>query len=232
MICASAAPSYAQPVRLEQDLTPECVELASTDWQRPGAARRGSGGRFFRSRLLEAFTRSPPWLPYLLVGPVALWLLGGALVSSLSTLGLIALVAGGVLIWTLVEYLMHRFLFHLPASSRAGRLVSFLVHGHHHLHPDDGRRIAATPLQFASLALLVGGALRLTVGEPGWTALTAGFLVGYLGYEAIHWIAHHGRPRSRLLRAIRRHHLRHHHEEPNRRWGISSPLWDRVFRTG
>lgn len=215
-----------------EDLTPHGLELASSDWQRPGVARRGSGGAFFRSRVLDALTRSPPWVPYLLVGPAIAWLLAIAWGSDLSTVRLVSLLGGGVLLWTLVEYAMHRFLFHASASSRVGRVVSFLVHGHHHLYPDDPRRITATPLQIGSLALLVGGLLRLCLGDPGWTSATAGFLGGYLAYEAIHYMSHHGRPRGRVLRALRRHHLRHHHHEPGRRWGISSPLWDWVFRTG
>ena len=186
--------------------------------------------RIFRSRALEAFTRTPPWAPYVVVSPIiAALLLAGA--TRVAVLEITGLVLAGVLAWTLVEYLMHRFLFHFRARTPRGRVVSFLVHGHHHLYPDDPSRIAATPLQFGSLALLAGGVSHLALGPRSWAPALAGFLIGYLAYEAIHFFAHYGSPRTSLGRALRRHHLRHHHESARARWGISSPLWDWVFRT-
>ena len=201
------------------------------EWQAPGVARRGPGFALFRSRWLDALTRTPPFVPYVLVGPVIAWLMYGAAASSAALLSIAALVVAGVLGWTLVEYLMHRFLFHYRPRSSRGRIASFLVHGHHHLHPDDRLRITATPVQFGSLALLAGGVLRLALGPTLYAPALAGFLLGYLAYEAIHFSAHHGRPHTAIGRALRRHHLRHHHETPRAAWGISSPLWDWVFRT-
>jgi sterol desaturase/sphingolipid hydroxylase (fatty acid hydroxylase superfamily) len=42
---------------------------------------------------------------------------------------------------------------------------------------------------------------------------------------------HHGRVRGGWIGALRRHHMKHHHESPRSRWGIGSPLWDHVFET-
>jgi dihydroceramide fatty acyl 2-hydroxylase len=214
----------------ERDLSDECRSVVATEWQAPGVARRGSGVRIFRSSFFEAFTRTPPYLPYVVVSPVvaALLFVGASRVAALE---LVALALAGVLAWTLVEYLMHRFLFHFPARTSRGRVLAFLVHGHHHLHPDDPGRITATPIQFGLLALLAGGLSHLALGPRLWAAALAGFLIGYLAYEALHFRAHHGSPRTALGRALRRHHLRHHHASARARWGISSPLWDWVFRT-
>lgn len=193
-------------------------------------ARRGVA-TLYRSRALEViFTLAPPWLPYVTIGPLAIAAMIGA--SSALGAGWLALDAAlGMLVWSLVEYLMHRFLFHAPAKSEAARVVLLLVHGHHHLWPDDPRRVAATPIQFGSLALLLHGLTTLALPSPHARAVWAGTMLGYLAYEAAHWIAHHGRATDGALGALRRHHMQHHHVDPASRWGIGSPLWDYVFRT-
>ena len=168
-----------------------------------------------------------PALPFLLVTPAIGWLLEAAPRNAWAP----ALVALGALTWTLVEYAMHRWLFHFPSRRDPGKVTTFIVHGHHHVSPREPSRLAATPVQIGSLALLMLGVFQLTLGA-GWSMAMVGFLAAYLAYEAVHHIAHHGRPRSRLLRAIRRHHLSHHYEHEGRAaWGISSPLWDWVFGT-
>jgi len=199
-------------------------------WDREGLARRGRG-TLYRSRALEViFTLAPPWLPYLVMGPIAI----GSLTESyfaLSTTRWLALAAFGALVWSLVEYAMHRWLFHAPATSESSRVVLLLVHGHHHVWPDDRWRIAATPIQFGSLALLLFGIFSLALPGPDAHATFGGAMVGYLAYEAVHYFAHHGRVQDGWLGALRRHHMRHHHDDPRSRWGIGSPLWDVVFRT-
>lgn len=199
-------------------------------WDRAsGTAKRGQTV-LYRSRALDVFTLAPAWLPYLTMGPLAIVVLGTAVVAL--PLWLVALeVVLGALAWSLVEYLMHRFLFHARAESEAARVVLLLVHGHHHVWPDDARRVAATPLQFGSLSLLFWGVFSLALPRFEAMATFAGFLFAYLAYEAVHYTVHHGRSRQKVVAWLRRHHMQHHHEDPCSRWGIGSPLWDYVFRT-
>lgn len=197
-------------------------------WRSPGHSPRTARIALYRVPLLDAFTKTPPWLPYLTAGPVAVACTASAMhVAMPAAIGAFAL--GGVS-WTLVEYLMHRFLFHARVTSETGRIVTFLAHGHHHVYPDDPHRIAATPLQLVSLMLLFWGGFQLSLGALAPVAM-AGALAFYLLYELAHWTAHHGRSQSALVLALRRHHLAHHHKDPHSRWGIGSPLWDVVFRT-
>lgn len=209
--------------------TEACVEAALSPW-RPGRATRGVA--LLKSRGAELLLlRSDPSLPYLLTAPAIGWLLDGYLASGAAWLsGLGAFVVGG-LGWTLAEYLMHRFFFHFPATSDAMKVVTFISHGHHHVSPLDRRRLTATPVQLGSVVALFVGLYGLTFAAPFAQAALAGTLAGYAGYEAIHYLAHHGRPRGWLLKAIVDHHRRHHFEDSAKRWGISSPLWDWVFRT-
>lgn len=221
-----------QPRRVRRaDLTDEAFAGATSPWAAPGASPKTERVALYRSAFLDAFTRTPPWLPCALVLPVeALFIARGLPLVSARPIVALGLFGLGAVTWTLVEYLMHRFLFHAPVTSETGRIVTFLAHGHHHVYPQDRRRIAATPLQIGSLSLLFWGGFDLTLGAAAPIAM-AGTLAAYLAYEVVHWRAHHGRPTTALGRALRRHHLAHHHVDPRFRWGIGSPLWDIVFRT-
>lgn len=212
--------------------TRECVEAARGGWRPAKGSRRAHRIRLFDAFVPEVLIfRGHPALPFVVVAPLLGWCLSeyrAAPVHGLAaSLGLFAL---GALAWTLLEYLMHRFLFHFPAKGDPGKVTTFIVHGHHHVHPDEPSRLAATPVQFLSLLALMWGLWRLTLGDA-WTIALAGTMTGYLAYEAVHHVVHHGSGGGPILRALRRHHLAHHHGGERSRWGISSPLWDWVFRT-
>lgn len=215
------------------DLTEEANAAASLPWRDPGLPPREAREQvaLYRSRVLDLFTRSHPAMPYVAVLPFALACAWYALALGVPPATGAALFALGWLAWTLVEYLMHRFLFHWPARGETARIATLLAHGHHHVWPQDPRRIAATPIQVISIALLFHGIFRLALGERWAWAAMSGAMAGYVAYEAVHWMCHHGRPRSRVLRALKEHHMRHHHLAPGSRWGIGTPLWDWVFRT-
>jgi sterol desaturase/sphingolipid hydroxylase (fatty acid hydroxylase superfamily) len=70
------------------------------------------------------------------------------------------------------------------------------------------------------------------LGVRRWVApLFSGFIAGYLIYDMLHYSTHHFRLRSPVWQFIRRHHMRHHAQTPDMRFGVSSPLWDIVFGT-
>jgi dihydroceramide fatty acyl 2-hydroxylase len=211
-------------------MTPEAVEAASLRWGEPGFEPRTDRVALFRRRWLDALTRSHPAMPYLLGLPAAAGAIARSVALGVAPPTAALLFAGGWIVWSFVEYAMHRFLFHISVESETAKIAALLAHGHHHVWPRDPRRIAATPIQVGSLVLLLWGMFALVLGRGrAWAALS-GALGGYVAYEAVHWICHHGKPRSRLLRALQMHHLRHH-ANPRSRWGIGSPLWDWVFRT-
>lgn len=212
--------------------TQECVHAAREPWVPAKGPERARQMRLFGPFVPEHLIfRGHPALPFVLVSPLIGWCLmryGEAPVhGALASLGLFV---AGALSWTLLEYLMHRFLFHFPASGDPGKVTTFIVHGHHHRHPDEPSRLAATPVQFGSLGLLMWGVWQLALGDA-WTIAMAGTMAGYLAYEAVHHLVHHEPRGPAWLEALRRHHMAHHHEDAESRWGISSPLWDWVFRT-
>lgn len=82
------------------------------------------------------------------------------------------------------------------------------------------------------IALCYGLLMWALVGDWRSTAyLFGGLIAGYFSYEWVHYQAHHGRPRLRLLRYLKRYHLLHHHRTPGLRFGVTSPVIDYLFGT-
>jgi len=82
---------------------------------------------------------------------------------------------------------------------------------------------------FYGLFYLVVGKL---LGLPYWVhPMVGGFTLGYLVYDLTHYATHHFAMRSGILRYLKRYHMMHHYKTPDQRFGVSSPLWDIVYRT-
>ena len=81
------------------------------------------------------------------------------------------------------------------------------------------------------MSLKLGLSPWLTIWAGAAVALLSGFLVGYLMYDMGHYHIHHHRSDNRLSLALRRYHYRHHFQQSDRGYGVTSGLWDYVFRT-
>lgn len=193
--------------------------------------------RLFESDFLEFFTHVHPLVVVAIWLPVAVFFLVRAIRAP--ELGAGAVVGGlviGLAVWTLAEYTLHRFVFHFrPRTPRQERL-SFLFHGVHHAQPRVKSRLVMPPAVSIPLALLFYGLFRLVIagvlGAPAWVApVFAGFAFGYLLYDTTHYATHHFRLKWRYFQWVRRHHMLHHAQTPNRRFGVSTPFWDYVFGT-
>jgi len=136
----------------------------------------------------------------------------------------------GVLSFTLLEYLMHRFLFHLPPTSEFNEKVAYNIHGIHHDYPKDKNRLAMPPVVSITLATLFLVIFKLLMGNAGFV-FTAGFVVGYAGYLLVHYIVHIFVIPKNSFKILWIHHGIHHYKKTNKAFGVSSPLWDHIFRT-
>jgi len=87
------------------------------------------------------------------------------------------------------------------------------------------------PSVSVSLGVLVYLLFRSIWGSAGMWAPYAGFVLGYVIYDSVHWYTHAGKPHSRLGKWLRREHLVHHFKDSGTRFGVSCPWWDLVFRT-
>ncbi|KAK7613563.1 hypothetical protein BKA81DRAFT_362268 [Phyllosticta paracitricarpa] len=141
----------------------------------------------------------------------------------------------GLCIWTLVEYCLHRFLFHLDdylPDNRVGITLHFLLHGIHHYLPMDKYRLVMPPTLFAILATPFWK-LAHTVFFYNWYAATAvycGGIFGYICYDLTHYFLHH-RNLPAYYRELKKYHLEHHFADYENGFGVTSKFWDRVFNT-
>lgn len=188
--------------------------------------------RMFKPLWLERMSHIPWWMIPLVWLPIVVGLiLLAALPYDIAGWRLVFHVFGGILLWTLAEYVLHRFLFHYKPKSGAGRALHFVLHGVHHLDPWDRTRLVFPPLGGVLIMSTILGVVCLVVPLGSAFALMGGFVLGYIGYDMTHYYAHHGRPRTRWGKAVKAWHLAHHHRDWDAMYGVSSPLWDMVFRT-
>lgn len=130
---------------------------------------------------------------------------------------------GGLALWTLLEYLLHRFLLHGVEPFRRWHLE-------HHRDPDQPMR---TPLVFNMmlLAALVGAPMVLIGDRWLATGVTLGLIAGHMAQEVIHHTAHCPGVRGGWLGARVWQHDLHHHQCAERAYGTLTWIWDRVFGT-
>jgi hypothetical protein len=207
--------------------------------------------RMFKADWLESLSHVRPWVPHLIFVPAIVLALVAAWRADPAG-RTVVLVLGGLIFWTLTEYLIHRSLFHPPqrieddtrrivASLDPGDAVItalptwrhkfyFLVHGVHHDYPNDSTRLVMPPSVSIPLAAAFFFLFRAVLG-PGAPAAFAGFAAGYLAYDTIHFATHHASTRSALARMWKQRHFRHHYADSTRDFGVSSPLWDVVLGT-
>ena len=153
------------------------------------------------------------WLALQAPGADARVLLGWAVLALL-----------GVFAWTLLEYLLHRFVLHgLQPFAR--------WHAQHHRAP---AALIGTPTVVSAplFALLVALPAALLLGPLQGVVFTWGALLGYLAYSATHHVLHH-RPLTHPWWQRRKFaHAKHHHLMQPCCFGVTSGFWDWVLRTG
>ena len=157
----------------------------------------------------------------LFVLALAVWALGTTTAQQPVVWVLACLIGIGT--WTLVEYAIHRFIFHrMPVFTRM-----------HEMHHESPLALVGTPT-WISLAVSIG------VFIPLWrearfdvaSGMMSGLVLGYLWYVVLdhavhHWHMRHG---SYLYRAKRRH-AQHHYARRHCNFGVTTDFWDRVFGT-
>jgi 4-hydroxysphinganine ceramide fatty acyl 2-hydroxylase len=143
----------------------------------------------------------------------------------------------GMFVWSFTEYIFHRFIFHLEVSTNFGNFFHFFAHGIHHLTPTDSSRLTFPPLFVGLTAYLVHVGMRgvIPLAAPWSTcpfqAVFAGFLFAYTLYDTMHFLFHHSDFDHVVFRALKTAHMNHHYRNDERNFGVTSPLWDHVFRT-
>ncbi len=185
--------------------------------------------RLFKNPILEYFSHIHPATPLVVFIPVIVWMivLSVGTVPMWSTVSFFVI---GILAWTLTEYTIHRWAFHVHPTSDLGKRMHFLVHGIHHDYPRDSTRLVMPLLVSVPLAILFYAAYA-AIFAPHHHALFAGFLAGYVAYDSIHYATHHFPMTTKIGRFLKEYHMKHHYVDDHTAYGVSNPLWDYVFNT-
>ncbi len=187
--------------------------------------------RLFENPWLEALTKAHPLLIWGMYVPIiAALLYYGVKHFGLNISKTVLIFGTGMLFWTFFEYLAHRFVFHMEASSDTGRKLVYLLHGNHHEFPRDKQRLFMPPLPSIIIASAIFGLFYLIIRYYA-LAFFPGFLLGYLIYGSMHYAIHAWNPPFRWMKPLWRNHHLHHYKDEHRGFGVSSTLWDRVFGT-
>jgi sterol desaturase/sphingolipid hydroxylase (fatty acid hydroxylase superfamily) len=136
-----------------------------------------------------------------------------------TTLGLFV---AGYFAWTLLEYVMHRWLYH--------EIQSLFAKGHQ-MHHEEPLSLLGIPWLLNTLIILLvfwAGAALSAVDTAG--LFLGGFWLGYLNYTIIHYGLHHWKLENHVWRQLWKHH-KIHHKLPDKNIGVSVTFWDYVFRT-
>lgn len=188
--------------------------------------------RMFKSDFLDSFSRIHWTVPLYIFLPVVLFFsIRSFVLFNIELPVFIGLFVCGVLSWSLTEYLLHRFIFHLEPSSDFGKKIHFTFHGVHHDYPQDSKRLVMVPSVSVPLALIFYILFHYTMGEAYTSPFFSGFVLGYLLYDMTHYAVHHFAFKNGLFLKLKTHHMKHHYTNPDLGFGVSSPLWDYVFRT-
>lgn len=183
----------------------------------------------FKNPFLEYFSHIHPITPVIVYVPVILACayFGYQRVPFVSgTLFFLA----GILLWTLTEYIIHRWVFHYEPKTEIGKKIHFLVHGIHHDYPRDATRLVMPLLVSVPLATFFFYLFMLAFGSY-YLLVFSGFVLGYVSYDSIHYATHHINLKGKIGGFLRAYHLRHHYEDEHTAYGVSTPLWDYIFRS-
>ncbi len=209
--------------------------------------------RMFKSGFLEWFSHVHPAVPHGIYLPIIVYMLYSSYAHGLQLPRIGLLFVGGLLLWTLTEYCVHRFVFHtthevevavreivsklapgeaaLPALKTWRQKQYFISHGVHHDFPNDTKRLVMPPSVGIPLAVVFYGVFRFLLGPADGSALFAGFTFAYLIYDTTHYAVHHFRLHGLLTLYLKKMHFRHHYQDSEKDFGVSNPLWDFVLGT-
>jgi sterol desaturase/sphingolipid hydroxylase (fatty acid hydroxylase superfamily) len=193
--------------------------------------------RMFENDILDYFSRAHPITVPIIFVPIILYFIYSAFNLGLTAAGFGGMFFAGILVWTLFEYFLHRYLFHLQIDSDWGRRIHFMIHGCHHDYPNDAMRLVIPTGASLFLAVMMyyffyffvvylfGGTLAMHHG------FFASFVIGYVTYDMMHYATHYAKFKNKWFRDIQKNHLDHHYVDHDKGFGLSNVFWDRVFGT-
>lgn len=133
----------------------------------------------------------------------------------------------GIASWTFGEYALHNWLGHLGKGRNAFSREHLAHHADSHYFTATRKKVRTA----VAVIAVATTALALAIGVANALFFSAGFSAMYTAYEVIHRRTHTHAPRGWYSRWARRHHFLHHYGSPKMNHGVTTPIWDIVFRT-
>lgn len=187
--------------------------------------------QLFKNPVLEKLSRTHISVPLIIFfsysGALLYW---SVTHTSLSMGTTVAMFFIGMLAFTWVEYMTHRYLFHMGADTEERAKIQYTLHGVHHEFPKDKERLAMPPIVSITISTMLLFIFRLFLGDLVFSFLP-GFLVGYAAYLSIHYMIHSFQPPKNFLKILWVNHSIHHYKKGEEVFGVSSPLWDYIYGT-
>ena len=187
--------------------------------------------QIFQNPVLERLTRTHIALPISIFIVIAAGLIYYGITNSfINVLEAIGYFLLGWLVFTLIEYMAHRYVFHMETNTPLKTRIQYTFHGNHHDYPKDKERLAMPPIVSVLLASFLFFVFELFFGRLVF-GLVAGLLFGYALYLFVHYAVHAYAPPKNFLKVLWVHHSIHHYKDPEAAFGVSSPLWDWLLGT-
>ena len=187
--------------------------------------------RIFNNDTLEFLSKCHYSIPFVLFIPVVILFFLKSISLGLSFPMSIIIFILAFLAWTLFEYFAHANLLH--TFSRKLGMKNFLQKSHtrHHDFPHDNTRVVLSPLVSIPGAYLFYFLFISTMGKVYGCCFFSGYVSGYLIYDLVHYNVHHKNFKWRWFQVLKRHHLMHHFKYPEKNFGLSTTIWDKLFKT-
>jgi sterol desaturase/sphingolipid hydroxylase (fatty acid hydroxylase superfamily) len=187
--------------------------------------------QLFDSPVLERLTRTHISIPVSIFVVYSVSLLYWSVTqTNLSVWVSAGMFSAGLLLFTWVEYMTHRYVFHMKTYTAAREKIQYVIHGIHHEFPKDKDRLAMPPLLSVTIATVLLLVLKVLLGDLVFSFLP-GFLVGYTAYLSIHYLVHAYPPPNGFFKFLWVNHSIHHYKDGEMIFGVSSPLWDYIYGT-
>jgi len=176
----------------------------------------------FDGVLLPSFT-SQPMLPFQALGSAA---------TESYMKSLLCFFFGNA-IWTILEYLFHRFVFHIDGllpDRPVFLLLHFMMHGVHHYLPMDRLRLVMPPTLFFTLQTPMTRLAYAIFPTAMANGIISGAFTFYILYDCMHYALHHTKLPN-YLKEMKKYHLAHHYKNFDLGFGVTSKIWDVIFNT-
>ncbi len=185
-----------------------------------------------RPNLVKYFVSKNPIHLLLFVLPLLVYFAFQILKHSIDVQKVILCFVAGVLYWSFLEYVIHRFAYHSRYPFRWLKYFLGSFHMYHHMDMSDRRVLNAGFLMiYGLIPIFLSPFILMGLNFGLVSALGLGLVSYYYFYECVHFILHYKVYETGYLGYIQRYHLYHHDRAPLKNFGNTSHLWDVLLGT-